>query len=197
MNMKYTVILLVGIILLILIYFLAKKGVTIITHPMARKIVKKQLNQQAKSFCLKDLEGTEICLEKFKGKNVLLVFWAPWCPHCINEMPELNRIHEIIPEEITVISVAVLSKREMIEKTVKKHNISYPVLIDSANKVLKKYKIRSLPINYIIDKEGIIKKVLVGEEMLTTENVCKILKNPENELIPEDYDSSEDSCSIK
>ena len=172
---KITLIVLLVITTMYVVYMLSKRGLTLFTHPIARKISAEHIGKEAKPFCLEDLSGNKICLNDFKGKPVLLVFWAPWCPHCINEIDTLKRIHTELKDDIVVLSVVLLAKKDAVMKAVAKQRINYPVLFDKKKELVKKYKIRSLPLNYFIDKNGTITNVIVGEDDLTVEEVREML----------------------
>ena len=77
---------------------------------------------------LKDKEGTHYTLSDLRGKWVLVNFWAPWCPTCIEEIPELNTLHQQ-RKDLQVIGVAVMyeSRKEVLNK-IDKHSIKFPTV---------------------------------------------------------------------
>jgi peroxiredoxin len=115
----------------------------------------------ALDFTLPDLNGKNITISDYKGKtNVLLVFFATWCPPCIREIPELNRISsEISKDELRIIAVNVEGK-DVLSKLrgfSKKHNIVYDVVIDTEREISRKYNILGIPTNILVDRDGVIR----------------------------------------
>lgn len=116
---------------------------------------------EAPDFTLKDLEGNEITLSDYKGKTVILNFWASWCGYCMVEMPEFNELYEQEwkdSEDIVFLSVNMTDGRRETEKKARKvmedNGFTFPALLDTEQLVAYNYGISSLPITLVIDKEG-------------------------------------------
>lgn len=120
----------------------------------------------AKDFKLQDLNGKEVSLAQYRGKVVLLNFWATWCGPCVKEIPDLIRLQEKYKAEgVQVIGVSVdvngfddvrpfLAQKQL--------NLNYPVIVAN-HLLLEGYKNPSvLPTTFLIDQNGMILNEMVG-----------------------------------
>ena len=113
-----------------------------------------------------DPEGKAIPLRNVRGQLTVVNFWATWCPPCVEEMPELSRIHaEMSPKNIKVIGLAVDSPSNVREFT-QKSSFSYPLLVTggSGTELAKKLgnAIDALPYTVLIDEKGQVLKKKAG-----------------------------------
>jgi peroxiredoxin len=105
----------------------------------------------APEFTLPDAYGTPFALSDYRGKVVLLNFWAPWCFSCQSEMSAFEDLRNYFPrDKFEVLAVTVLEGRD--RETGEKHG--YPVLLDVDKAVAERYQVGILPVTLIIDKEG-------------------------------------------
>lgn len=118
------------------------------------------LPDQAPSWKLKTLEGEMVSLKDFRGKTVVLNFWATWCGPCKAEIPTFSEFAEENPN-IPVLGIAVNSSYRDLQRMSKQLNMKYPILIADAQ-VQKNYKVRDLPTTVIVGPEGNIKDVHIG-----------------------------------
>ncbi len=121
------------------------------------KIVDTNLSpgQPAPAFKLQDLSGKIHQLSDYKGKVVVLNFWASWCGPCIQEMPALSELQKNYADKgLKVISIAVDDQKETLLDVKTKVNIDFPVLLDSKSEIKNKYKISGFPETFIINREG-------------------------------------------
>ncbi|MCL5978674.1 MAG: TlpA family protein disulfide reductase [Nitrospirae bacterium] len=119
----------------------------------------------ATDFTLPDINGKKVSLSEFKGKVVILNFWATWCGPCRAEMPSLNKLYiEFKDKGLAVIAVSVDTSENPVKSFIKKHNLSFPVLMDKNKEVsFDEYGVLGLPTTFIIDKNGIIAEKILGE----------------------------------
>jgi len=118
----------------------------------------------APDFTLQDINGNEVTLSDFKGKVVVLNFWATWCPPCRKEIPVFIELYKKYKDEGLVIIGISLDRegKRVLIPFVKKFGINYPVLIGT-KKVVDAYGgIRGIPTTFIIDKKGKIRKKHIG-----------------------------------
>lgn len=104
--------------------------------------------------------GKAISLAQLKGKPVLLVFWATWCPPCRREIPALKDLQaKYAPKGLEVISVGIQYRqtREGVVEFKSKNALPYEVLWDSDGKVAQEYAISSVPTNILLDADGTIR----------------------------------------
>lgn len=124
-----------------------------------------RIGSSAPDFSLKDLEGKTVRLSDFKGKVVLLDFWASWCPPCIETIPELLRIQEKYRDRgFTIVAVSLDSGPDIVTSLTEfksEYGLNYPVLIGT-DEIKKVYKLISIPTNFIIDRDGIIISLHMG-----------------------------------
>ena len=124
----------------------------------------KIVNSKAPAFTLKDLNGKTVPLSAFKGKVVLLNFFATWCPPCKAEMPSLNKLLRALKQrglEVVVIS----SDRSVndLKDYLSKNKFDFPVLLDADRSTTKKYRVFSMPTTFLINKNGLVVEKFYGE----------------------------------
>ncbi len=117
---------------------------------------------RAPGFHLQDLEGREVSLEQFKGKIVMLDFWATWCGPCRLTMPVLEELQREHPNEFTLLAVNLGEDRDLVIPYVKRRNIQARVLLDSDGTVGAAYQSSQIPMQVLIDQSGIIRHIQQG-----------------------------------
>jgi len=137
--------------------------------PNDDKNVGISIGKTAPDFELRDLSGKNTKLSDFRGKNIILNFWASWCPPCREEMPEFQRIYAENPESLVVIGVNLQESKENAEAFVKKLGITFPILLDPNAQVRDLYNVFTQPVTYFIDANGKIVDKKFGP--LTTEEI--------------------------
>ena len=119
---------------------------------------------RAANFALKDMKGKTVKLTDFKGKAVVLNFWATWCGPCKREIPDLVSLYDSYKKKGVVILGIALDDRgaEVVKPFVEKNKISYPVLIGGGEVVEAYGGFSAIPTTFFIDKNGIIRNYLTG-----------------------------------
>lgn len=127
-------------------------------------------------FQLTDDQGKTVSLNDFRGKLVILNFFATWCEPCQEEMPLLVDLHEQLDPNKEVLLGINMTSQEMNVKDVqlfmKQFRAKFPVLYDKEGKVMKEYKIFGIPTTIVIDEQGKIMKRING--MLTQASVATL-----------------------
>jgi peroxiredoxin len=132
--------------------------------PYSPTEIDKLDKQKAPDFTLKDLKGNAVTLSALRGKVVLLNFWATWCPPCVAEMPELNKLHKKMgPRGLEIVAVSTDSSVGYPRDFVGKHNIEFTVLYDEDHTASRLYKVFSMPTTFLIDKRGVIVEKFFGD----------------------------------
>ena len=112
----------------------------------------------APPFTLTDLSGRKIALQSFRGKSVVqIVGWAAWCHGCRREIPRLKEAYQKYHGsgfEILALTGPYGQDLEKVKRFVREFSLPYPVLFDSGTEVLDLYRIRSVPTNLILDRDG-------------------------------------------
>jgi thiol-disulfide isomerase/thioredoxin len=112
---------------------------------------------------LTDLDGRRYDLADYRGKVVLINFWATWCPPCVEEIPSLNRRGERLKgEDFELISVDIKEEVSVVETFLEQVPANYPVLMDVEGKTVLPWKLRAFPTTYILDKKGKIRLAFFG-----------------------------------
>jgi peroxiredoxin len=128
----------------------------------------------APDFTLTTLDGQTVSLSDYRGKKVIINFWATWCPPCRAEMPHMQNFYtdsaEMENVEILAVNVTDLDKgEEAINKFVSEYKLTFPILLDKKGDVSGRYQAVAFPTSYIIDTQGKVSKRIVGpmnEEMM-------------------------------
>ncbi|WP_238651804.1 TlpA family protein disulfide reductase [Paenibacillus piscarius] len=100
------------------------------------------------------LTGDRLNLADYRGKVVLLNFWASWCKPCMQEMPLLNEIHLLSGAEIETLFINVGESKGTVSEYMKERQFSFPVVIDVTGKISALYRVTALPSTFIINKDG-------------------------------------------
>jgi thiol-disulfide isomerase/thioredoxin len=113
---------------------------------------------------LQDLAGRSHDLAQYRGKVVLVNFWATWCEPCRAEMPSMDRLRRSLegqPFEVLAVNLAEPVSR--IEKFVASIPLGFPLLLDRDSAAAKAWKARLLPASYLVGADGRIRYVALGE----------------------------------
>lgn len=122
-------------------------------------------NALAPDFTLKNLEGKEVSLSDFKGKWVIIDFWGSWCGWCIKGFPQLKDAYEQYKPELEIIGVDCNESEENWRKGVEKYELPWVHVYNPANTdVLVNYGVQGFPTKVIVNPEGKIANITVGED---------------------------------
>jgi len=127
----------------------------------------------------KDINGKEVSLAGFKGKVVVIDFWATWCGPCMAELPNLLKLYNAQHANgMEVLGISLDKDEEALKSTVKARGMSWPIVADLKgweNAIAQKWGVRSIPATYVLDRKGVIRHIgLRGEEL--AEAVGKLLE---------------------
>ena len=124
---------------------------------------KPVIGKPAPDFQLKNLDGQSISLSDFRGKPVLINFWASWCQPCVYEMPFIQEVfEEWSGQGLVVLTINIGESSSKAKTFMESHDLSFPVLLDTKQDVAEKYNIRGIPTTFFIDENGIIKRMKIG-----------------------------------
>jgi thiol-disulfide isomerase/thioredoxin len=117
----------------------------------------------ALNFKLKDLNGKDVSLSDFKGKKVLLNFWASWCRPCISEMPDIQKLYnETKDSDLVILAVNLGEDKATVKSFIDINKYNFTVLLDLEEIAGRQYTIAAIPTTFFIDKEGNIVSTVKG-----------------------------------
>jgi peroxiredoxin len=121
------------------------------------------VNQPAPDFTLRDLDGNLVALSNFRGKPVYFNYWASWCPSCIDEMPIVQSVYDDWAKRgLVLFTVNAGEDLATVLDFMQKNHYTFPVLLDSQDKVDQEYNIYYIPVSVFVDKQGKIKSKVIG-----------------------------------
>ncbi|MDQ3812449.1 MAG: TlpA family protein disulfide reductase [Armatimonadota bacterium] len=128
------------------------------------------VGKPAPRFALKRLQGRSTSLARLRGKVVLLDFWMPGCPPCEVEAPHLQRLHKkYYAGGLRIVGMTQTDPPPAaVRDFIKRHGLTYPLLMDKGMKVATRYQVETHPYGVLIDRKGIVRYIhpgfLQGEE---------------------------------
>lgn len=123
-----------------------------------------KIGEPATDFTLLDPSGNVVRLSDFRGKTVVMNFWATWCPPCRKEFPELVRLYNQNADRgLVVLGVDLQESPEIVRNFLNEFDAKYPVVIDTKGDVAAGYRLLGLPTTYFIDGDGVIRAQHIGE----------------------------------
>ncbi|UCG79166.1 MAG: TlpA family protein disulfide reductase [Nitrospirota bacterium] len=157
-----------------LIIFIAAIAISVNAAPPAPWEVEGLIGGKAPDFNLPDMEGNMVSISDFKQKVIFINFWATWCPPCKTEMPDLNELYKIYKDkDFVLIGISTDNSKKDIEKFLKDQNIDFILLHDKDGKIMKAYKVFSLPMSFLIDRDKKIVEKFLGPRDWTDEEFTK------------------------
>lgn len=133
------------------------------------------LNMTVPALKLKDLKGGSHPLSDYKGKTVIVSFWASWCRPCLEEMPSLVKLKQNNSDNLEILAVNIRENKETIQRFTKAMNINFPILQDTDSTTVKDWKVYVYPSNFIIDKMGKLRFAATGAMDWQDQSITQLL----------------------
>jgi thiol-disulfide isomerase/thioredoxin len=126
---------------------------------------------------LKTLEGAVHDLAKYRGKVVLVNFWATWCEPCRDEMPSIEKLKEkFAGQPFEVLAVNVDEPESRVRAFLEKSPLQLTVVLDPGKPVTKSWNARILPASYLIGRDGRVRHSVIGETDWGNEHASKAIE---------------------
>lgn len=122
-----------------------------------------KVGEPAPDFTLPDVDGNVVRLSDFRGKTVVMNFWATWCPPCRKEFPELVELYDTNKDSgLVVLGINLQEPPDQVRKFAEKYGATFPIVIDLDADVAGQYRLLGLPMTWFVDTEGILQAQQVG-----------------------------------
>jgi len=133
------------------------------------------MNKPAPDFTVAD-GTTSIHLANYRGQVVLLNFWATWCPPCVEEMPGLIELHHDRPD-LAILAVSIDEDPDSYSRFLVRRHVDFTTVRDPSQSAAKLYRTEGWPETYIIDRQGIVRRKIVGGPDWSNPEIRAFLKS--------------------
>ncbi len=124
---------------------------------------KKLDPQDPPPLMLPDMQGRKHAIEDYKGRVVLVNFWAAWCPPCRREMPSMQRLKvKMTGRPFAILAVDSAEPREDVAEFLEAMKVDFTVLLDTSGAATRRWKVYALPTSFLVDREGRVRYALSG-----------------------------------
>ncbi|SMN12927.1 Thioredoxin family protein [Bathymodiolus heckerae thiotrophic gill symbiont] len=125
--------------------------------------LKPYTSKQNIALALNTYQGKQMNINNFKGKALLVNFWASWCKPCVKEIPSLIRLQQKLKDRgFVVITVNIGESHKQIKAFMQKVKFDFPIMMDTQGKAIKDWGVYAFPSNFLLDKNGVIRYAYLG-----------------------------------
>jgi peroxiredoxin len=162
--------------LVILIVLLAV-GYAVMSKPTSTRII--STGDTAPEFKLPDTGGRLVGLSDFRGRVVMVHFWATWCPPCVEELPSIARFSQQLDgNDFVMLAVSVdEGGAEAVTTFLQKNGLSVPALLDPDRAVAGRYGTFKFPETYIVDRKGVVRYKVIGPRDWSAPEAARIVRS--------------------
>jgi peroxiredoxin len=133
------------------------------------------VGMQAEDFQLDDLDGKTQRLSQYRGKIVLVNFWATWCKPCKLEMPAMQASFDKLRDKgFVVLAINELEDDAKVREFIKQYGYTFPVLMDRDNKVANQFGVFGIPVTVFVDERGVVQEYIRGQ-LLTEQKIQEVV----------------------
>ncbi len=165
----------------VIVFFVlsAFNGLTLAAGPLSDLTITPAAQRKtAPAFVLENLTGKKSTLADYKGKLLLVNFWATWCIPCRQEMPSMEALWQKYKEQGLVVIAISLDEdaKSRVESFKKIFKLSFPILLDPQAIASDAYKVSGVPASYLIDRKGNIIARIVGSDDWASAEALQLIK---------------------
>jgi len=133
---------------------------------------------EAHEFSLLDTDGKRHVLKNYRGKVLIINFWATWCPPCRFELPAMERAYQKLKKHnIEILAIDVGEDADTIFTFTADYPVSFPLLMDIDSQVINHYPVIGLPTTFIVDKQGHLRYRAIGTRKWDNDAVIQVIKS--------------------
>ena len=134
-----------------------------------------RLGNAAPAFTIQDSDR-KVSLSDYRGKVVLLNFWATWCPPCIAEMPSLIELQKKLKDkDVVILGVSIDADEAAYHKFLKEYGVNFVTVRDEDKKTPTLYGTFGWPETYVIDRQGVVRRKFIGAAEWTSPEIMEFL----------------------
>lgn len=133
----------------------------------------RQVEKKAPTFSISNDSGS-VDLSRYRGKVVVLNFWATWCPPCIEELPTLMELQSKMPQ-VAVIAISTDEDADAYKDFLTKHHLNLTTVRDGQQRVSSMYGTFRYPETYVIDRNGVLRRKFIGPQTWTSPEIMDYL----------------------
>ena len=145
-------------------------------HSHSRGAPPGAVDSPAAAFTLQGLDGKPLSLANYRGKVVLLNFWASWCMPCVEELPSLLALHHQDPN-LVILAVSIDDDPTAYSTFIVRHHVDLITVRDPSQSAANLYHTDMWPETYVIDRQGMIRRKLVGPQEWTSPEIVGFLNS--------------------
>ena len=126
------------------------------------------------------LDGQQVSMQNYRGKVVLVNFWATWCPPCIEEMPTMQQAwDEFSRDDFEVLAIALDNDQRAVTDFLPVFSppLQFPIVFDGTLEQYRFWNVRAVPTTYIVDRTGKIRYLAIGPRNFASEQILKTLSD--------------------
>ncbi|MCO4758350.1 MAG: TlpA family protein disulfide reductase [Oceanospirillaceae bacterium] len=127
-----------------------------------------------------NVEKQQISLSDYKGKVVLLNFWATWCPPCVKEMPSMERLHQkFAGQDFEIVAISAGETQAAVESFMMELDteLTFPILLDEKGRTFNELGIRGLPMSFLFDRNGKLVRTISGSREWDEQREVKLIES--------------------
>jgi peroxiredoxin len=131
----------------------------------------------APDFALPDVDGGIHRLSDYRGRVVIVNFWATWCPPCREEMPAMQRAWEVLQrEDIIMLAIDVGEDEDTIFAFTADYPVTFPLLLDRNSDVIQQWPVRGLPTTFVVDPQGRLAYRAIGARQWDSQAILEKIR---------------------